>query len=30
MRTLPFDKAKLEEVAAKWPTPLRIYDAKAR
>ena len=29
MRTLPFDKAKLEEIAAKWPTPFHIYDAKA-
>ena len=29
MRTLPFDKSKLEEIAAKWPTPFHIYDAKA-
>ena len=29
MRTLPFDKAKLEEIAAQWPTPFHIYDAKA-
>jgi len=29
MRKLPFDKAKLEEMAAKWPTPFHIYDAKA-
>ena len=29
MRTLPFDKAKLEEIAARWPTPFHIYDAKA-
>jgi diaminopimelate decarboxylase len=29
MRTLPFDKAKLEEIAAKWPTPFHVYDAKA-
>ena len=29
MRKLPFDKAKLEEIAAKWPTPFHIYDAKA-
>ena len=29
MRELPFDKAKLEEIAAKWPTPFHIYDAKA-
>ena len=29
MRTLPFDKAKLEEIAAKWPTPFHLYDAKA-
>ena len=29
MRNLPFDKAKLEEIAAKWPTPFHIYDAKA-
>ena len=29
MRTLPFDKAKLDEIAAKWPTPFHIYDAKA-
>ena len=29
MRMLPFDKAKLEEIAARWPTPFHIYDAKA-
>ena len=29
MRTLPFDKAKLEEIAAKHPTPFHIYDAEA-
>ena len=29
MRKLPFDKAKLEEIAAKWPTPFHIYDAEA-
>ena len=29
MRSIPFDKAKLEEIAAKWPTPFHIYDAKA-
>ena len=29
MRKLPFDKAQLEEIAAKWPTPFHIYDAKA-
>lgn len=29
MRKLPFDKAKLEEIAAKWPTPFHIYDAKS-
>ncbi len=29
MRKLPFDKAKLEEIAARWPTPFHIYDAKA-
>ena len=29
MRKLPFDKAKLEEIASKWPTPFHIYDAKA-
>ena len=29
MRKLPFDRAKLEEIAAKWPTPFHIYDAKA-
>ena len=28
-RKIPFDKAKLEEIAAKWPTPFHIYDAKA-
>ena len=28
-RKLPFDKAKLEEIAAKWPTPFHVYDAKA-
>ncbi len=29
MRPLPFDKAKLDEIAAKWPTPFHIYDARA-
>lgn len=29
MRKIPFDKAKLEEIATKWPTPFHIYDAKA-
>ena len=29
MRKLPFDKQKLEEIAAKWPTPFHVYDAKA-
>ena len=29
MRKLPFDKAKLEEISAKWPTPFHVYDAKA-
>ena len=29
MRKLPFDRAKLEEIAAKWPTPFHIYDARA-
>ena len=29
MRRLPFDKAKLEEIAKRWPTPFHIYDAKA-
>ena len=29
MRKLPFDKAKLEAIAAKWPTPFHVYDAKA-
>ena len=29
MRSLPFDRAKLEEIAARWPTPFHIYDAKA-
>lgn len=29
MRELPFDKAKLEEIAARWPTPFHIYDARA-
>lgn len=29
MRTLPFDKAKLEEIATRWSTPFHIYDAKA-
>jgi diaminopimelate decarboxylase len=28
-RKLPFDKAKLEEIASKWPTPFHVYDAKA-
>ena len=29
MRALPFDKAKLEAIAAQCPTPFHIYDAKA-
>ena len=29
MREIPFDRAKAEEIAAKWPTPFYIYDAKA-
>jgi len=29
MRNLPFDKVKLESIAARWPTPFHIYDAKA-
>jgi len=29
MRKLPFDRSRLEEIAAKWPTPFHIYDAKA-
>ena len=29
MRKLPFDRKKLEEIAAKYPTPFHIYDAKA-
>ena len=29
MRKLPFDREKLEEIAAAWPTPFHIYDAKA-
>ena len=29
MRTLPFTKEKLEEIAQKWPTPFHIYDAAA-
>ncbi len=29
MRKIPFDKARLEEIAARWPTPFHIYDAKA-
>ena len=29
MRKLPFDKAKLEDIASRWPTPFHIYDAKA-
>lgn len=29
MRTLPFDKQKLDEISSKWPTPFHIYDAKA-
>jgi diaminopimelate decarboxylase len=28
-RKLPFDKAKIDEIAAAWPTPFHIYDAKA-
>lgn len=27
-RKLPFNKAKLEEIASKWPTPFHLYDAK--
>ncbi len=29
MRTLPFDRAKLEEIAKTYPTPFHIYDAEA-
>ena len=29
MRNLPFTLGKLEEIAAKWPTPFHIYDEKA-
>ena len=29
MRKLPFDKEKLEAIAAKWPTPFHVYDAAA-
>ena len=29
MRKLPFDKAKLEQIAAEHPTPFHVYDAKA-
>jgi len=29
MRKLPFDKAKLDEMSVKWPTPFHVYDAKA-
>ena len=29
MRKIPFDKQKLEAIAAKWPTPFHVYDAKA-
>ena len=29
MRSLPFDKAKLEAIAEKWPTPFHIYDGPA-
>ena len=29
MRRLPFDRAKLEEISAKWPTPFHVYDARA-
>ena len=29
MRKIPFDKAKLEEISAKWPTPFHVYDARA-
>lgn len=29
MRKLPFDRAKLEAIAEKWPTPFHIYDARA-
>ena len=28
MRKLPFDKAKLEELASRWPTPFHVYDAR--
>ena len=29
MRNLPFDRAKLEEIAKTYPTPFHIYDAEA-
>ncbi len=29
MRKLPFDRAQLEAIATKWPTPFHLYDAKA-
>ena len=29
MKTLPFDNAKLEEIASKFPTPFHIYDEAA-
>jgi len=29
MRKIPFDRKKLDEIAAKWPTPFHIYDAEA-
>lgn len=29
MRKIPFDREKLDEISAKWPTPFHIYDAKA-
>ena len=29
MRKLPFDRARLEEISARWPTPFHVYDAKA-
>ena len=28
MKTLPFDKSKIEEIIKKYPTPFHIYDEK--
>ncbi len=29
MKTLPYDKAKMEQIIKKYPTPFHIYDEAA-